>query len=171
MIKKIKLLFYYLVITKLPHSRLLKISNKFRCWYLADVMNIMDKNKENFFEPNVYIGSGENVKIGSHTHINENVFIQGAQIGSFVMIAPNVTFLTKGHEFNKIETPMIQQGETEERLSVIEDDVWIGRNVIIMPGIRIGKGSIVAASAVVTKNVLPFTIVGGVPAKVIKSRK
>lgn len=53
----------------------------------------------------------------------------------------------------------------------IEDDVWLGRNVIVMPGIRIGKGAIVAAGSVVTKDVSDYTIVGGVPAKLIRTRQ
>ncbi len=66
---------------------------------------------------------------------------------------------------------MILQGEKKGINPIIEDDVWIGRNAIIMPGVRIGKGSIVGAGAVVTKNVEPYSIVGGVPAKLIRKRK
>lgn len=168
--KKIKLIFYYFLIKKLPHSRLSGISNRIRCWYMSRVLNILEKNKENYFEPNVYIGSGANVKIGQHSHINENVFIQGAKIGSFAMIAPNVAILTQGHEYKNLDIPMIKQGETKELIPIIEDDVWIGRNAIIMPGVKIGKGSIVGAGAVVTKDISPFSIVGGVPAKLIKKR-
>ena len=171
MMKKIKLIFYYFLISKLPHSRLSGISNRIRCWYMESVLNILEKNKNNFFEPNVYIGSGKNVKIGQHSHINENVFIQGAKIGSYVMIAPDVSILTQGHEFKSIDIPMINQGETKELIPIIEDNVWIGRNAIIMPGIKIGRGSIVGAGAVVTKDVHPFSIVGGVPAKFIKKRE
>ena len=167
---KIKLIFYYFLISKLPHSRFSGISNRIRCWYMESVLNILKTNKENFFEPNVYIGSGVNVKIGQHSHINENVFIQGAKIGSFVMIAPGVCILTQGHEFKRIDIPMINQGETKELIPIIEEDVWIGRNVIIMPGVKIGKGSIIGAGAVVTKDIQPFSIVGGVPAKLIKKR-
>ncbi len=167
---KIKLLFYYIIIKHLPHSRFLKVSNKVRCWYMCSVLRIMKKDKRNFFEPNIYIGKGKNITIGFHCHINENVFIQGAKIGSHVMIAPGVSILCKSHNFSDRTIPMIKQGETLENCPVIEDDVWLGRNVIIMPGVRIGKGSIVGAGAVVTSNVDPYTIVGGVPARVIKSR-
>ncbi|WP_442859821.1 DapH/DapD/GlmU-related protein [Anaerobutyricum hallii] len=66
---------------------------------------------------------------------------------------------------------MIKQGYTENKPVYIEDNVWIGRRVLIMPGVCIGTGSIVAAGAVVTKNVEPYSIVGGNPAKIIKYRK
>jgi maltose O-acetyltransferase len=135
------------------------------------ILKIMQKGRLNYFEYNVYIGKGSGVIIGSNCQINENVFIQGATIGSFVMIAPNVSILTKGHSFQDTEIPMIQQGDTEELIPVIEDDVWIGRSAIIMPGVTLGKGSIIGAGAVVTKDVEPYSIVGGVPAKLLRKRK
>lgn len=134
------------------------------------ILRIMQKGSLNYFENNVYIGKGSAVKIGSNCQINENVFIQGAIIGSYVMIAPNVSILTKGHAFGDTEIPMVQQGNTKELIPLIEDDVWIGRNAIIMPGITIGKGSIIGAGAIVTKDVKPFSIVGGVPAKLLRNR-
>ena len=169
--KKLKLLFYYLLISELPHSRLLSLSNNFRYWYLSNILKILDKSPDNYFEPNVYFGNGEKVTIGAHSHINENVFIQGAKIGSFVMIAPNVAILSKSHQFSRTDMPMILQGESQEHIPIIENDVWIGRNAIIMPGVHIGIGSIIAAGAVVTKNVAPYSIVGGVPASLIRMRK
>jgi maltose O-acetyltransferase len=86
------------------------------------------------------------------------------------MIAPEVIILTLGHRHDSIETPMCGQGGYATKV-IIEDDVWIGIRVIVLPGVKIGKGSIVGAGAVVTKDVPPWTIVGGVPAKVIKRRK
>lgn len=168
--KKLKLLFYYLLISKLPHSRLLGLSNSLRCWYLSDILKILDKSPDNYFEPNVYFGNGEKVTIGAHSHINENVFIQGATIGNYVMIAPNVAILCGTHGYARVDIPMIQQEETNNLFPIIEDDVWIGRNVVIMPGVRIGSGSIIGAGSIVTKNVEPFSIMGGVPAKLIKKR-
>jgi maltose O-acetyltransferase len=85
------------------------------------------------------------------------------------MIAPNVSILSKGHEFQDTEVPMVEQGNKEDSIPIIEDDVWIGRNAIIMPGITLGKGCIIGA--VVTKNVDPYCIVGGVPAKLFRKRK
>jgi maltose O-acetyltransferase len=74
------------------------------------------------------------------------------------------------HEFSRTDIPMSLQGYREEKTVTIGDDVWLGRNVIVMPGVTIGKGAIVAASAVVTKDVGEFDIVGGIPASIISSR-
>ena len=87
------------------------------------------------------------------------------------MIAPNVSILNSTHNYQNIDLPLIMQGEEKNLNPVIEDDVWIGRNAVIMPSIKIGQGSIVGAGAVVTKDVEPYSIVGGVPAKFIKKRK
>lgn len=131
----------------------------------------MPYDKNSFVEYGVYFSNGKNVKIGTNCHINENVFIQGAYIGNNVMIAPNVSLLSISHNYENTEIPMTNQGETKPNPPIIEDDVWLGRNVVVMPGITIGSGSIIAAGAVVTKNVAPFSVMGGVPAKLIKSRK
>ncbi len=170
-VKRLQLIIYYLIISKLPHSRLHRVFNRIRCWYVCRVLTIMKPNQENYFEDNVYIGNASNVTIGEHCHINENVFIQGATIGNYVMIAPNVTLLNSLHNYQKTDVPMIKQGGVENLNSTIEDDVWIGRNAIIMPNITIGKGAVVGAGCVVTKDVAPYSVVGGVPAKVIKRRK
>lgn len=63
------------------------------------------------------------------------------------------------------------QGMTEKRKVTIGNDVWIGQRVMIMPGVTIGDGCIIAAGAVVTKDIPPYSIAGGVPARVLKSRK
>jgi acetyltransferase-like isoleucine patch superfamily enzyme len=168
---KLKLIFYYMIISKFPNSRFGNFFRKIRNWYVCEVLYIMKKDNNNFFEENIYIGNGKNIYIGKHCHINENVFIQGATIGDFVMIAPNVSILNSTHNYQSVEIPMIMQGEEKNLNPVIEDDVWIGRNAVIMPNIKIGKGSIVGAGALVTKDVEPYSIVGGVPAKFIKKRK
>ena len=168
---KLKLLIYYLLISKLPHSRYSKLFNRLRCWYVSDILKIMKNNPDNYFESNIYIGGAESISIGRHCHINENVFIQGAEIGNYVLIAPNVSILSGTHNYSDVTTPIVMQGSTTGLNSIIGDDVWIGRNVVIMPSVKIGDGSIIGAGAVVTKDVEPYSIVGGVPAIVIKKRK
>jgi acetyltransferase-like isoleucine patch superfamily enzyme len=169
--QKLKIIIYYLIISHLPHSRFSKFANRIRVFYVCRILKIMRYSIENYFEPNIYISDGIEIKIGEHCHINENVFIEGASIGNYVMIAPNVAILNRSHNFKSVNVPMILQGSTSKQNPLIEDDVWIGRNAIILPNVRIGKGSIIAAGAIVNKDVQAYTIVGGIPAKFIKNRK
>jgi maltose O-acetyltransferase len=171
MIKKLLLVVYYLFIAKLPNSAYLEMSNKIRVFYLSKVLIIMKYDKESIFENDIYISDIKNLSIGRHCHINQNVFIQGATIGNYVMIAPNVAILNSTHNYDRTDIPMILQGERKKLNPIIEDDVWIGRNAIIMPGIRIQKGSIVGAGAVVVKDVPSYSVVGGVPARILRMRK
>lgn len=90
-------------------------------------------------------------------------------IGNDVMIAPAVTIRDTDHAFARLDIPMNKQGITSSPV-VIDDDVWIGHGAVILKGVTIGKGSIVAAGTVVTKDVAPYSIVAGIPAKLIKSR-
>lgn len=172
MYNKIAISVYYLLIFRLPNSRYLKISNCIRVWYLEKILKIISKSEGCIFEERVYISSGKDkVTIGRHTHINENVFIQSARIGNYVLIAPNVTLLSDSHIHENPEIPMVLQGMTTNNPVIIEDDVWLGRNVIVMPGCIIGKGSIIGAGAIVTNNIPPYSVATGIPAKVIRQRK
>lgn len=92
------------------------------------------------------------------------------QIGKYTMFAPNVSILGGDHNFNDPSTPIIFSGRPEMPKTIIGRDVWIGANVLIMAGIVIGDGAIIAAGSVVTKNVEPYTISGGNPLKLIRSR-
>jgi len=171
MLNKVTYFFYYLIIKQLPHSRYFSLSNTIRVLYMSKIMKIMPFDSNSTVQNNVYISSPGRVKIGSNCQINENVFIQGATIGNHVMIAPNVSLISNMHNHSLTDIPMNLQGKVTGSIITIEEDVWIGRNAIIMPGLLIGKGSIIAAGAVVTKDVPPYTIVGGVPAKQLKKRK
>lgn len=93
----------------------------------------------------------------------------GIRIGNNVRIAPFVQIIAANHRFDDIHQPIAKQG-LEFKPVIIEDDVWIAGRVIITAGVTIGTGSVLAAGAVITKDVPPWSIVGGVPAKVIKSR-
>jgi acetyltransferase-like isoleucine patch superfamily enzyme len=86
------------------------------------------------------------------------------------MFGPKVAIVGADHCFDIPGSPMIFSGRPELKVTVIEDDVWIGYNSVIMAGVIIGRGAIVAASAVVTKDILPYTINAGVPAKKIGDR-
>ena len=86
------------------------------------------------------------------------------------MMGTDVTVITRNHRFDRIDIPMMRQGFVEEKPVYIGDDVWIGDRVIILPGVHVGDGCVIAAGSVVTKDVPRYTVVGGVPAKVIRER-
>lgn len=167
---KIAWVIYYLIVQHLPHSRLIGFGTQFRTWYVCRVLNLGPYDANTVIEPNVYLSNGEHISIGKFCKINEHVFIQGAHIGNHVLIAPHVAILTKSHMHDSVDTPIVLQGGTEPLPPIIEDGVWLGRNVVVMPGVRIGQHAIVGAGAIVTKDVEPYSIVGGIPAKLIKKR-
>ncbi len=118
------------------------------------------------------IMSPQNVEIGHDVYIHHLVNIggqKGIKIGNFVNISYNVNLVTVNLSYQNPSTPIVKQGFYGNPIS-IEDDVWIGAKAVILPGVKIGRGAIVGANAVVTKNVKPYTIVGGIPAKIIKNR-
>jgi len=114
------------------------------------------------FSPSIKIG--DNSAIGEYCRVRENVVI-----GDNVMMGPGVQIISDNHNFNDIATPMRLQGHTTHGVS-IGNDVWIGSNAIILPGVKVEDHSIIAAGAIVTKDVPEYAVVGGNPAKVIKFR-
>lgn len=111
------------------------------------------------------------LSIGDNSGIGDRCHIQGSVVvGKDVMMAPEVAVIATNHKHDRVDIPMNQQGQ-EEKAIEIGDDCWLGYRSIICAGVKIGKGSIVAAGAVVTKDVPEYSVVAGVPARVIKSRK
>lgn len=145
--------------------------NTMRIWYVSKILKLMPYDKKSIIEPNVYLSNGEGTKIGRNCRINENVFIQQAIIGDDVLIAPNCAILSVSHNHQNVDIPIVDQGDSEPNPPIIGNNVWLGRNVVVMPGIKIGDGAIVGAGAVVTKDIPPYVIVGGVPARIIRARK
>ena len=130
---------------------------------------------------NVYIGHyailkayhKNTMKIGENSWIGQQCFFHsagGITIGKNVGIGPKVTIITSQHREEELDKPLIWCDQELEEV-IIEDDCDIGTGAIILPGVRIGKGSVVGAGAVVTKDVPPYTIVAGVPAKILRKRK
>ena len=117
-------------------------------------------------------GKGK-IVIGDNVSINENTIIyagDGVTVGKNVIFGTNCYINDTNHEFKKTKVPMIKQGWTAKKI-VIEEDVWLGANVTILDGVKLGKGCIIGAGAVVTKDVEPYAIAVGIPAKKIASRK
>lgn len=108
------------------------------------------------------------VIIGDHTRVGlHNTIIGPVRIGNHVNLAQGITVTALNHNFQDSGRKIDEQGITTVPVS-IEDDIWIGANAVILPGITIGQHSVVAAGAVVTKNVPPHSLVAGVPAKIIR---
>jgi len=165
-----------------------------RRWGLRFFLNNLGKNVG--IEDNVQLIDPSNISIGSDSNIgslsclcangrgklligqrlacNRNVFINAASgninIGSDVMIGPNTVLRASDHAFLRQDIPMRSQGHVPGSIT-IEDDVWLGSNVVVTSNVTIGRGTIVAAGAVVTRNLESFSIYGGVPAKLIRRRK
>ncbi len=109
---------------------------------------------------------GDNSNIGPYCYIGCSGLVT---IGKNVLMGPRVTMVAENHNFEDTSIPIKQQGVTRSPIT-IEDDCWLASNCVILAGVHIGQGSVVAAGAVVTKDVPPNTIVGGIPARVIRTR-
>ena len=161
---------YYFVARHLPCSTVpYSLGAKYARRMCAKMM--FDKCGKNVnIEHGAFLASGKGIEIGDNSGIGINCRITGPlSIGCDVMMAPGVNIVTQNHEISDINIPMRLQTAEKKKVTIC-DDVWIGVNALILPGITVGKGSVVAGGAVVTKDVPPYTIVGGNPARIIRSR-
>jgi len=163
---------YYSIASHLPvsYSRFFgKVSTKIRYMLCRNIFDYCGKNVN--VEKGAWFGKGTNLRIGDNSGLGVNCVIpDGSIIGKDVMMGPNCYIHGRNHEFGRIDIPMRLQGNTKGKPVIIDDDVWIGRDVSIMAGRHISKGSIIAANCVLTKDFPEYSIVGGNPGKVIKVR-
>ena len=168
--RKLGALLYYAIAKRLPPSysglRLGQTGLRRFCGklMLADCGKQVNIEKDAVFSAKVtlgdYSGIGINAKIYGTCHI-----------GRYVMMGTDVTIITRNHDFERTDIPMMRQGFCPEEPVWIGDDVWIGDRVLILPGVHIGNGCIIAAGAVVTKDIPEYAIAARVPAKVVRMRK
>lgn len=115
---------------------------------------------------------GEGIRIGSKTWVGIGAVLSSGQggltIGDNVLIGPNAVLVTGNHDYSDIARSATEQAYTGSPI-VVSDNVWIGAGATILGGVRIGERAVVAAGAVVTKDVPPYTVVGGVPARAMKT--
>ncbi len=122
--------------------------------------------------PGVYLTHTYGLSFGRYFAVNTGAQIDargGITIGTGVMIGPNAVIVSSDHDHLQTDRLIAFQDHVMAPV-FIEDDVWIGANVVICGGVRIGRGAVVAAGAVVTKDVSPMVIVGGVPARAFSTR-
>jgi len=118
-----------------------------------------------------YFGSGSDVELGARSQIGHNARIDhDVVIGEDVLMGPDVVMMSAGHAYEDATIPINRQGQTPRRPIHIGNDVWIGTRVVVLPGVRIGDGAVVGANAVVTRDVPPYAVVAGVPARVVHMR-
>ena len=113
------------------------------------------------------------IRIGTNSHIGPFCVLfdgAGIEIGRNVMVAPHCVFAAGSHNYRQAERPIIHAGDCSKGKIIVGNDVWIGANCSVLEGVTIGDGAVIGANAVVNRNVGPFDIVGGVPAKKIGSR-
>lgn len=132
-----------------------------------------DKHGKNInVEKKADFGLGNGISVGDNSGLGVNCEVRGPLVmGANVMMGPDVRIMTSKHNTSRTDIPMCQQGHLPKQQVTIGDDVWIGAGVTILPGLTIGTGSIIGTGAVVTKDVPEYSVVAGVPAKVIKYRK
>ena len=125
------------------------------------------------FQSGLRITNPERVAIGSHCRFGQNVFITGGggvHIGSWVSVGPDVKLWSVNHRFEDPDVPIQLQG-WDLKPVIIEDDVWLAANVFVMPGVTIGRGSVISACAVVNRSVPPYSLVAGNPGRVVGWRR
>lgn len=171
LIRVISYFCYYIIARNLPSSA---VPYNLGAKYLRRlfVKGMTDKCGKNVnIEHGAFLASGKGIEIGNNSGIGLNCRVAGPlSIGDDVMMAPGVMIFTQNHETSDLSIPMRLQTAPKKKVT-IGNDVWIGANAIILPGVTVGDGAIIAAGAIVTKDVSPYAVVGGNPAKFIKSRK
>jgi len=171
--RKFFLIFYYGIAYYLPDSYtpiVGKISNKIRVYCVKNIFKscgrIRTINRRVFFGGGGGIEMGDGSGIGARTSIPNDTII-----GKNVTISRDVFMLNRNFVYDRTDIPMNNQGKHPSKQIIIEDDCWIGLRAIITPGRIIKKGSIIAMGTVLVKDFPEYSVVGGNPSKLIKSRK
>lgn len=163
---------YYSVAIHLPKSSSRpfgRISGMIRYYLCKHIFEFCGKDVN--IEKGARFSNGFKLRVGDHSGLGVNCFIpDGSVIGRDVMMGPNCYCLAKNHCFDRIDIPMREQGYLPPMPIIIEDDVWIGRDVLILPGRHISKGTIIGAGCVLTKDFPEYSVVGGNPSRLIKMR-
>jgi maltose O-acetyltransferase len=156
---------------RLSSWRRLDTLKRIRGWYYSGLLDYAGVNLR--VAQGAKINNPAMVTVGDNCYLGDGVQMypwnERITIGNNVLIAAGVRMITRKHGYTDLDRPISEQGYNNAPI-IIEDDVWIGFQVVILPGVRIGRGSIIGANAVVSRDVEPYSIVGGVPARLIRKR-
>lgn len=170
--KTIEIILYNVLAKNLPKSRRFFIFKMLRAFFFRRIALQAgeDINIEKGASFNHWIKLGDRSGLGINCEMN-SVGPNGViEIGNDVMMGPGVTIYTRNHEYYRKDVTIREQGYGEPKPVSIGNDCWIGKNVIIMPGVKIGNGCVIGACAVVTRDIPEYSVVAGVPARVVKKR-
>lgn len=165
--------FYYGFAQHLPASYRFQPIGKFAQWCRATACKRIFRvcGQRVNIEKGTNFYTGWEIEIGDDSSLGINAMLPyDLKVGKDVMMGPEVIMVGEQHRFARRDVPMRLQGYDRYPPIRIEDDVWIGARAIVMPGVTIGKGAIIGAGAVVTKDVPAFAICGGNPARLIRFR-
>ncbi|MBL6992072.1 MAG: acyltransferase [Bacteriovoracaceae bacterium] len=170
--KIIYLILFHLVAKNLPWYSKYIGGKKFRNFLFRKITGAGEKTslgeRSNIMNITTLLKVGNNVSIADGFRLT--AFKEPAILGNNVIIGFDVTLVTTQHNYEDPNQAIKNQGYRDKKI-IIEDDVGVGARSFIMPGVTLGRGCYVGANAVVTKDVEPYTVVGGIPAKFIKKRK
>lgn len=140
-----------------------------KIYYFRRKYNLKNVHKTFYMAGKSQISS--DITCDEYVYIGPNCMIYPkVSIGAYTMLANNVSIIGGDHNFNKLGVPIIFSGRGILSETIIGKDVWVGAHTIIKTGVKIGNGAIIASGSVVTKDIEPYVICGGVPAKKIKNR-
>ena len=168
MIRKAFYLFYLIFLKNTPEDY--RPYAMFFPWLRSKVVSIYLEKCG--IKPRVKKGAeiSPNATVGNRSELGTRCLIQAnVHIGDDVIMGPDVKIYSRNHKYDRLDLPISQQGKNYYQ-TYVGNDVWIGANVIITAGCKIGNHAIIAAGAVVTQDIPDFAITGGVPAKIIKYR-
>jgi maltose O-acetyltransferase len=163
---------YHYFASYLPGSTmpLGKMSKKFRYFLVKRIFKKCGTNVN--VEQKAYFQNGFAIEIGDNSGIGVNANISNDTIlGNNVLMGPDVMIISSSHQYRSRNLLVREQGYETPRPVIIDDDVWIGARVVILGGVHIYTGAVIGAGAVVTKDIAPYTVVAGVPAKEINHRQ
>lgn len=172
--RKVCLVLYYGFARYLPKSNSHfggKLFKKIRYILCKNIFEYCGKNVN--IQRMAFFGTGKKIRIGNHSGLGINCRVHSNTIiGENVMMGPNCFMMANTHLFDRTDIPMRKQGRKLIQDQVIfDDDVWIGKDVMIIGTKHIKTGSILGARCVLTKNFPEYSIIGGNPSKLIRSRK
>ena len=170
--RMLKFAVYYGVADKLPYSLTAgfgPMAKRVRRWAAEDLFDHAGGRIN--IEKGAWFGSGRGISVGDRSGLGLDCLVMGPlTLGRDVMVGPRCMFVSQAHNTGDVSLPMTDQGMAEDRPIVVEDDVWFGAAVIVLPGVRVGHGSVIGAGSIITKDVPPFACVAGSPARVVKYR-